>query len=197
MASAAKIAEVIDEEVIAETARTVVRPWRLADADRCFDIYRRREVTAWLGAHPMADRDEAVQMISRISDQITVDARYGSWAVIERSSGVPVGGVLLKPLPNGAGEIEIGWQMHPDSWGRGLATEAASALLARGFADGLDEVWAVTHFGNHRSARVCAKLGMRLLGITHRWYDEPSLMFWIGRHRDQAPSIEPDGPAPT
>jgi hypothetical protein len=31
---------------------------------------------------------------------------------------------------------------------------------------------------NDRSARVCGRIGMRLLGITDRWYPEPSLMFW-------------------
>jgi RimJ/RimL family protein N-acetyltransferase len=108
-----------------------------------------------------------------------------------------VGGVLLKPLPNGTGEVEIGWHLHPDSWGRGLATEAAGAVLAHGLENGLDEVWAVTHVHNHRSGRVCTRLGMRLLGITHRWYDHPSLMFWIGAHPGQTPSIQPDEPAPT
>ncbi len=185
-----------DVDVIARTARIAVRPWHLADADRFFDMYRRPEVTGWLGARPLLDRDEAVAMIGRITDRLAVDPRYGSWAVIERASGLAVGSVLLKGLPDGAGEIEIGWQMHPDSWGRGLATEAAAAVLARGFENGLDEVWAVTYVDNHRSARVCDKLGMRLLGITHRWYDHPSLMFWIGAHPDQCPSIQPDEPAP-
>ncbi len=86
--------------------------------------------------------------------------------------------------------------MHPDSWGRGLATEAAHALLVRGFALGLQEIWAVTDPQNQRSARVCEKLGMRLLGTTHRWYHELSLMFWIGARDNQQPTITPDGPAP-
>jgi hypothetical protein len=37
---------------------------------------------------------------------------------------------------------------------------------------------------------------MRLLGVTHRWYHEPSLMFWIGSEARHVPSIEPDQPAP-
>jgi RimJ/RimL family protein N-acetyltransferase len=95
----------------------------------------------------MVDRDEAVAMISRISDRPAADPRYGSGAVIERASGLAVGSVLLMALPEGGGEIEIGWQMHPDSWGRGLATESAGAMLARGFENGLDEVWAITIVG--------------------------------------------------
>ena len=82
---------------------------------------------------------------------IAANPRFGAWAVVECATDIPAGTVLLKPLPDGAGEIEIGWHFHPDSWGRGLATEAARALLARGFALGLAEIWAVTGPLNQRS----------------------------------------------
>ena len=74
-------------------------------------------------------------------------------------------------------------------WGR-----PGYAAMARGFALGLCEIWAVTDPDNERSASVCKKLGMRLLGTTHRWYCEVSLMFWIGARDDQQPTISPDGP---
>lgn len=188
------IASVAQRDVIAETDRLVLRPWRAEEADRFFDLHRRMEVARWIGGRPMTKRTEAVELIERISSRLAGDPRFGSWAVIERATGVSAGSVLLKPLPDGAGEIEIGWHLHPDAWGRGLATEAGVALLARGFALGLDEIWAVTHLDNERSANVCLKLGMRLLGVTHRWYHEPSLMFWSGADPGQPPSLNPDGP---
>lgn len=64
-------------------------------------------------------RAEAVRLIERISDRLAADPPFGSWAVIERSTGVSAGSVLPKPLPDGAGEIEIGWHLHPDCWGAG------------------------------------------------------------------------------
>jgi RimJ/RimL family protein N-acetyltransferase len=182
--------------VIAETDRIVLRPWRPDEADRFFDMHRRMEVARWIGGRPMADLSEAESLIQRTLDRLAADPRFGAWAVIERATGVPAGTVLLKPLPDGDGEIEIGWHLHPDSWGRGLATEAAHPLLARGFELGLEEIWAVTDPKNQRSAHVCEKLGMRLLGTTHRWYHELSLMFWIGAGDDRPPTIAPDGPAP-
>jgi RimJ/RimL family protein N-acetyltransferase len=99
------------------------------------------------------------------------------------------------PLPDGEDEVEIGWHFHPDSWGKGLATEAAGALLARAFTNGLEEVWAVTDLNNHRSAAVCRRIGMRLLGVTNRWYHEPSLTFWAGARAGQEPSLRPDEPS--
>ena len=100
-------------------------------------MHRRMEVAQWIGGRPMADPSEAEPLIQRMLDRLAADPRFGAWAVVERATGIPAGTVLLKPLPDGAGEIEIGWHFHPDSWGRGLATEAARALLARGFALGL------------------------------------------------------------
>jgi RimJ/RimL family protein N-acetyltransferase len=73
------------------TERLVVRPWRLAEADRFFDIYRRPEVARWLGGEPMQDRGEAIAMIERNLTRLAADSRFGSWAVVDGSTGVPVG----------------------------------------------------------------------------------------------------------
>ena len=144
----------------------------------------------------MQDRHEAVERIERYLAGFAEDPRFGGWAIVERSTGVSAGTVLLKPLPDGHGEIEIGWHLHPDSWGKGFATEAAAAMLESAFAEGLQEVWAVTLLDNHRSGGVCRRIGMRLLGVTDRWYHVPSLMFWAGARSDQRPSLLPDRPAP-
>ena len=184
-------------EVIAiETERLTIRPWRVQEADRFFDIHRRIEVVRGWDGTPMQQRDQAVERIEGYRAALAENPRFGAWAIVERSSGVPAGTVLLKPLPDGAGEIEIGWHLHPDRWGKGFAAEAAQATLEHGFADGLQEVWAVTQLDNHRSGRVCRRIGMRLLGVTDRWYHVPSLMFWAGARPDQTPSLRPDRPAP-
>jgi RimJ/RimL family protein N-acetyltransferase len=182
--------------VVAETERIVIRQWRTEEVDRLFDLLRRMEVAKWLGPtpEPMRHRDEAVARIQRWAADIAADPRFGAWAAVERASGIPAGTVLLKPLPDGDGEVEIGWHFHPDSWGKGLASEAAGTLLARAFACGLEEVWAVTHLDNHASIAVCRRIGMRLLGVTRRWYHEPSRMFWAGARDDQHPSLVAEEP---
>ena len=136
-------------DVLATTERLIIRPWRPGEADRLYDIHRREEVARWIGGRPMRDRHQALALIDRYSTQLAADPRFGYWAVVERTGSraetepeqtavPPAGTVILKALPDGGGEIEIGWHLHPDSWGRGLATEAARAVLAHGFAVGLD-----------------------------------------------------------
>ncbi|MEV6207783.1 GNAT family N-acetyltransferase [Kitasatospora sp. NPDC051914] len=153
------------------TERLVLRMWEPGDVARALDLYGRREVARWLGAAPrvLEGEAEAVALIERFRGR-SADPRFGVWAVERRDTGVVAGSVLLVPLPDGGGEVEVGWHFHPDSWGRGFATEAARAAVAKGFADGLAEVRAVVRPGNDPSLAVCRRLGMEPLGRTDRWY---------------------------
>ncbi|MFE2172038.1 GNAT family N-acetyltransferase [Kitasatospora sp. NPDC059462] len=159
------------------TDRLIARLWEHTDAERAYDLYARWEVARWLGAAPRALESpaEVPAMIDRWRAR-SADPRYGVWALERRDTGVVAGSVMLLPLPlpdedgSGNGEVEVGWHLHPDSWGRGYATEAARAALAKGFADGLTEIHAVVRPGNERSAAVCRRLGMTPRGRTSRWY---------------------------
>jgi RimJ/RimL family protein N-acetyltransferase len=151
------------------TARLRLRAWTTApaDLDRLTDTYSRDEVSRWLGGTPSVPPPELVARWTALHER---DGRFGCWA-IQRPDGVVAGTVLFKPLPNGVGEVEVGWHLHPDSWGHGYATEAARAVIERGFDAGLPEVYAVVRPGNTASLAVCARLGMQPLGRFRRWYD--------------------------
>jgi RimJ/RimL family protein N-acetyltransferase len=87
--------------------------------------------------------------------------------------GEPVGTLLLLPLSDGVGPtglVEVGWHLHPGHQGRGLATEAARAVLAKAGEAGIDQVLALTDLDNVASKRVAARLDMRDEGVTDRWF---------------------------
>jgi len=160
--------EATGEELL-RTERLRLRPWTTSPRDiaRLTDIYTREEITRWVGGTPSVPPVELVARWARVTE---LDERYGCWA-IECPDGSVAGTVLFKPLPNGVGEVEVGWHLHPDSWGRGYATEAARAVIKRGFDAGVPEVYAVVRPGNQASMAVCARLGMQPLGRFRRWYD--------------------------
>lgn len=55
---------------------------------------------------------------------------------------------------------EIGYILHPDAWGKGLATEALSAVIAHGFETrNLEVIKADVDPRNHASLRLLQKLG--------------------------------------
>ena len=170
-------------DVIAQTNRIVVQPWRLDEAPRVLDIQSRIEVIKWLSDAepvPMKDLDEARRRIRGYHER-SLASPLGVWAVVPLATGVPAGSVILLELPNGAGEVEIGWHLHPDSHGHGYATEAAELVLARGFEGGLPEVYALTHTDNLPSQAVCRRLGLTDIGVMERWYDGPSQVFRLTR----------------
>ncbi len=61
----------------------------------------------------------------------------------------------------GGAEIEIGYWLAPEYWGKGLATEAAQAVMQYGKERlGLQQIVAVAQPANRASIRVMEKLGM-------------------------------------
>ena len=164
--------------------RLLLRAWRDDDADFLLDLESRWDVVRFLGARPsmMSTREEALASIVR---RRAVDHPvHGIWAITVAADGRPVGNLLLKPIPLSAGEpsgdredVEIGWHLHPDAWGRGYATEAAGAVLDDAFSRGLARVLAVTRPENHASQAVCRRLGMTHLGLSTRYYDTPHELF--------------------
>jgi RimJ/RimL family protein N-acetyltransferase len=157
------------DDGVLRTGRLLLRPWTTAPADlvRMTDLYGREEIIRWVGGTPSVPPEE---LVSRWATVHALDERHGCWA-IQRPDGVVAGTVLFKPLPNGVGEVEVGWHLHPDSWGHGYATEAARAVIERGFSAGVPEVYAVVRPGNAPSMAVCRRLGMTALGRLRRWYD--------------------------
>ena len=164
------------------TPRLVLRPWRDEDADFLLDLESRWEVMQFLGASPtvLKTREEALASIAR--RRKLRHPVFGIWA-IAAADGV-IGNLLLKPIQLSAGaspasseEVEIGWHLHPRSWGHGYATEAGTAVIERAFSQGLRRVIAVTSPENHASQAVCRRLGMAHVGRTSRYYDAAHELF--------------------
>ncbi|MHB1536828.1 MAG: GNAT family N-acetyltransferase [Acidimicrobiales bacterium] len=71
-------------------------------------------------------------------------------------------------LPALAHRPELGWRLGRQAWGRGLATEAAVAVLDMAFGClAFSEVIAVIHPENARSQRVAHKVGMHVEQQVH------------------------------
>ena len=176
--------------MLLETDRLRIRDWVLEDAGDVVEIFHRIEVVRWLGEGdpvPCVDTTQAVRWID--SWRGREDPPLGTWAVAATGgpmAGRTIGMALLVPLPRGAGEVEIGWSLHPDAWGHGYASEAGRAVLRRGFEGGLEEIHAVTHLGNEPSQAVCRRIGMVHQGVVERWYAKRSEHYVLTREQWQA-----------
>ena len=133
------------------------------------------EVMRYLSGKPET-LDETRAIIERVKAR-WIEVGYSWWAFIDRETRQLVGAGCLQNLrreatllPDLDCPLEIGWRLRRDAQGRGLATEAATAIVDFAFdVRGADELLAVCHPDNAASASVMARLGMQHLGF-QRWY---------------------------
>ena len=90
------------------------------------------------------------------------DYGFGLWILREVGGGEPVGRAVLRHLPvENVDEIEVGYAFYELFWGRGLATEVATACLELGRRKlGLTTIVAVTSPENRASQHVLEKVGL-------------------------------------
>jgi RimJ/RimL family protein N-acetyltransferase len=155
------------------TERLALRPWNADDAGAAVGAYGDAEVARWLA--PAMDRvlDQAAMRVV-LQQWVAEDARMvtpaGRWAIELREDGRLIGGATLLPLPPDD-EFEIGWQLHPDAWGHGYATETGLALARWAFDQGIEQVVAVVRPANTRAVAVVRRIGMEWVGETEKYHD--------------------------
>jgi len=163
--------------VVLRTPRLVVRDWSEDDAAAAMAIYGRSEVARWLSpAVPVIADEESMRATLRgwIAENAASEAGVGHWALTlagpDGASGRLVGGASLHPLPVEEQDVEIGWQIDPEFWGNGYATEAGRGLLERAFANDVDEVFALVRPANQRAEAAARRVGMTWVGETGKYY---------------------------
>jgi ribosomal-protein-alanine N-acetyltransferase len=142
-----------------ETERLSVRPFVEEDFDALVALREPWEVRQYLGG--ARNTVEFTRM--RLDYYLHHYKKYGySMGVVSlKDSPVMIGWGGLQHFNHGD-EIEVGYAFAQTLWGRGLATELASAWLKFGFTNlDLDRIIAVADEANSGSRRVMEKIGMR------------------------------------
>jgi ribosomal-protein-alanine N-acetyltransferase len=157
------------------TPRLRLRPPHEDDLEELYALYTDPRVEAFIGPHTREEVEQELRF------DIAHQARYGwsLWAVEERSTGRFLGDCGLRPLEMRGPEVELGYDLHPDAWGRGLATEAVRETLDFGLgALAIDRVVAVVKPDHAASRRVLEKAGLEHTGVRQA-YGEQLLLYEI------------------
>jgi RimJ/RimL family protein N-acetyltransferase len=155
------------------TDRLLLRQWRREDVKPLAEIFARPEVVEQLGPYDLAETAAKVERF----DREWREEGFSHWAAEDLTTGNLIGRVgLLRhhDWPVSADPVEVGWTLHPDHWGRGLATEGGRAAL---------ECWrellpdpqliSITRPANLRSRAVMERLGLTLRGTAFwRGYEQ-------------------------
>ena len=149
-------------EIVAETERLRLRTWDDEDEFRFYDVMNTPAVMRWLGGLQPREEWSAGYQRLRAYER---DFGFTFW-IVERSSDDAILGFcgLKRVNAPGAqfpGDIEIGWRLREDAWGKGYAKEAAIASLDLAFdCFGAPHVVAVTSAQNGPSQGLMIRLGM-------------------------------------
>lgn len=145
---------------ILETERLILRPTALEDFEPWCEMMADADTARFIGGVQTPSMAWRGVMSMAGAWQLTGVAMF---SVIEKASSQWVG--RLGPWqPHGWPGPEVGWGLHRRAWGKGYATEGATAAMDYAFdVLGWDEVVHCIDPANAASQRVAQRLGSRLL----------------------------------
>ncbi|MFC9670673.1 GNAT family N-acetyltransferase [Streptomyces sp. NPDC056949] len=149
---------------VLKTPRLLLRRWREEDVVPLSAVNADPEVMRWIGDSSVRDEQQTCGGIEA-AEREWESQGFGLFAVEVRATGELAGftglsipGFLPEVLPS----VEIGWRLGRAHWGKGLATEAATAVVRFGIEErGLERIVSIAQVGNHASERIMVKLGMQ------------------------------------
>jgi len=152
--------------IVIRTERTIIRRFTEADLDAYFRMGSDPEIVRYTGdpGGGFRDREQALEIMHSAPLADYEKYGFGRMAIEVTSSGEVIGFTGLKFLPEFE-EVDIGYRLFPEHWGKGLATETAKASLEHGFTElDLDEIVAFVMPQNKGSVHVLEKLGLTRTG---------------------------------
>lgn len=149
-------------KIILETDRLLLQEFSLDDVEGLFALNADPEVMQYTGDKAFSSRKDTEDFILNYQD-VYVKYGIGRWSLRCKKDGRYIGWCGLKKHQNGI--VDIGFRLLRLEWGRGYATEAASACLTFG-RDQLqfDRIIGRCHKDNIASQRVLEKIGFTLQG---------------------------------
>jgi ribosomal-protein-alanine N-acetyltransferase len=151
-------------EVVLETDRLLLRPWRVAEAVVQRELWTERDPRVPPHRRIGADGRPTV---AELEDRIRADrpSSIGLPAVERKDARDVIGYCGLVDGGRGPeGEPELAFELLRRCWGRGYATEASLAVVDWARSSGYERLWATVWDWNTASRRVLAKVGFAETG---------------------------------
>jgi ribosomal-protein-alanine N-acetyltransferase len=130
----------------------------------CTDVYdysHRPETSRYLLWSPHANLRYTKKYLSCVQTAYRNEEFY-DFALVDKESGRMIGTCGFTSFDLRNNSAEIGYVLHPDFWGKGLAKEAVLRLMTFGFAElRLHRLSAKIMTENEASKKVALKCGMR------------------------------------
>ena len=149
---------------VIETERLVLRLLTMSDLDALAVLYSDPEVRRHF-PDGVRTHEETRDELQWIIDVYYARYGYGLWATVAKETGAFIGRCGLLPWEiEGKTEVEVAYLLDKTYWRRGLATEAAAAIVDYAFATlPVDRLICMVDPENEASRGVAIKVGMTML----------------------------------
>lgn len=143
--------------VIFETERLLIRRYTIADEEAFYRINNDADVMRYI--RPPKNREEAAAFLRENLQFYTAHPQMGRWAMIDKATQEFVGMFAVIPVQH-TPEIQVGYALLPEHWGRGYATESLQGGTAYVFQTmRLPLIYAITEAANIASQKVLERCG--------------------------------------
>lgn len=147
---------------VLETERLVLRRLTVDDAAFVLRLLNEPSWLRFIGDRGVRTLEDARRYILEGPVDMYERLGFGIYATtLKEDDKAPIGicGLVKRA---GLDDVDIGFALLPEHWGKGYASEAAAAVMdyAKGVV-GLKRVVAITSLDNETSARLLGKIGLR------------------------------------
>ena len=161
------IFNIFDRSPKIETERLILRRMKVSDARDMYDYARRAEVTKYLLWAPHESLEYTRSYLKQV-ERCYRQGTFHDFGVVLKENNRLIGTCGFARIDEANSTAEAGYVLNPDHWGKGIATEALSAVIALGFEKrGFNRIESRYMVDNQTSRRVMEKSGMTFEGI-HR-----------------------------
>ncbi len=130
-----------------------------------YEIMSRDEVTKYYGMDSLQSMDEAAQIIDSFAS--TFNSNRGiRWGIVSKEQNELIGTLGLNNLNRKSRKAEIGYELHPSYWNKGITSEAVHKVISYSFNElALHRMGAVTYPQNEPSILLLQKFGFVKEGV--------------------------------
>jgi len=144
------------------TERLVMRRFTRDDVGLIVELDSDPEVTRYVGlTEPTTPAVIEARVFPTVFGWYEKHPAHGFWATHEAATGTFIGWFHYRPAKVAPHDLELGYRLRRQAWGKGFATEGSHALIAHAF-DVLGDRRVVAHAfrANRASTHVMEKVGM-------------------------------------
>ncbi|WP_158960480.1 GNAT family N-acetyltransferase [Myroides fluvii] len=156
-----------------QTDRLILRALHFTDAPALFDYFSRDEVTEFYDLPTFESIQEAHELLLAWQERYQEDNAI-RWAItLQERPDRLIGTCGFHNFSNENARAEIGYELHPDFWQKGIMTEAIQAIIPFGFeAFELHRIEAFIHPTNRSSRKLLEKVGLQSEGVLRDYFYE-------------------------